>query len=114
MSGNRSREIIEREVPQMTEGKKVYRMLAVAPVDFPTEVELRVYPHDKETGLALRGSYHYAKHRSWEWVQSSVPLVPHAWAEVEQTLKAGNCAALGLGEYSVDIPDGATGPGIVQ
>ena len=98
----------------MPEDRKVYGMLAVAPVDFPNEVELRVYPHDKETGLATGGCYPYIEHRSWEWVRSYVPLVPCAWAEIEQNLKDGNCAALGLGEYSISLPDGTDGARIVQ
>jgi len=93
---------------------KVYGMLAVAPVDFPNDLELRVYPHDKETGLAFGGFYPNTEHRTWEWVRSHIPLVPYGWAEIEEGLKNGECAALGLGEYSMNLPDGADGPGIVH
>jgi len=93
---------------------KIYGMFAAAPVDFPNEVELRIYPHDKETSLASGGFYPYIEHRSWEWVRSRVPLVEYAWANIEQELRGGNCAALHLGEHSIDLPDGAEGPGILQ
>lgn len=93
---------------------KVYGMLAAAPIDFPNEVELRIYPHDKETGLEYGGFYPYTEHRSWQWMQSFIPLVPHAWAELEQRLRDGACIPLVLGEHSIDLPDGTEGPGIVQ
>jgi len=91
---------------------KVYGMLAAAPIDFPDEVELRVYPHDRETGLGYDGCYAYGEHRSWEWVRTFVPLVPHAWPEIEERLRGGECAALHLGEHTIDLPDGTEGPGI--
>ena len=98
----------------MAEEKKIYGMLAVAPINFPNEVEMRIYPHDKKTGLQYGGFYSYAEHKTWQWVRSFVPLVPHAWADIEMNVKDGKCAALGLGEYSIDLPDGMKGPGIIE
>jgi len=93
---------------------KVYGMLAAAPIDFPDEIELRVYPHDKETGLGYGGFYSYTERRSWQWMQSFIPLVPHAWADIEQKMMEGGCVPLGLGEHSIDLPDEVEGPGIVK
>jgi hypothetical protein len=46
-------------------------------------------------------------------MQSFIPLVPHAWPEIEQKLKEGACVPLVLGEHSMELPDAAEGPGIV-
>jgi hypothetical protein len=93
---------------------KVYGMLAAQAVNFPDEIELRVYPRDKQTGAPLPGCYPYLEHKSWSWMRRSMPLQPHGWPEIEQTLKDGGCAALALGEYPVSLPDGTDAPGIVQ
>jgi len=47
-------------------------------------------------------------------MQSFIPLVPHAWADIEQKLLEGACVPLGLGEHSIDLPDEVEGPGIVK
>ena len=91
---------------------RVYGMLVAAPIHFPNELELRVYPHDKATGLQFGGFYPYMERKSWQWVQSFVPLVASAWAEIEEQLKEGKSVALLLGEHSMDLPDGTIGPGV--
>jgi hypothetical protein len=90
-------------------------MLAVEPIDFPNNLELRVYPHDRETGLGLPGCYPYSDHKTWEWLRATAPIEAYAWAALEQNLREGKCVPLGiLGEHEIDLPDGADGPGIVR
>ena len=94
---------------------KVYGMLAVAPIDFPNDLEMRIYPHDRETGLQLTGCYPYSEHRTWEWLRSFTPLEPWAWAPLEENLRAGKTVPLGmLGEHPIELPDDAEGPGIIR
>ena len=94
---------------------KIYGMLAVAPIDFPNDLEMRIYPHDRETGLGLSGCYPYSEHRSWEWLRTFVPIEPYAWAALEQNLREGKCVPLGiLREHEINLADGSEGPGIEQ
>ena len=92
----------------------VYGKLVAVPIDFPNEVQLRVLPHDRETRLELRGSYPYIEHKSWRWLRETSPLMPHEWSVIEERLKNGLCAEVGFGEFSMDLPDGAEGPGIIR
>ncbi len=90
-------------------------MLVVASIDFPDDLELRVYPHDRETGLGFPGFYPYSVHQSWDWLRSTAPLESWSWATLEENLKAGKAVPLGLlGEHEIELPDGTVGPGIVQ
>ena len=85
----------------------VYGILAGSPIDFPREVQLRVYPHNRDTGEALGGCCSLLPHRSWDWIQAHIPIASYEWARLEEMLKQGQTVKLAPEprEHTLELPD---------
>jgi hypothetical protein len=90
--------------------REVRAMVAIRPINFPDELEIRFYP------LARKGSSTSAKffiknsHHTWDWVRNQYPVSKEAFEKVEGYLRAGELANLISGDMELDLPDDAEWP----
>ena len=75
----------------------------ILPVNFPNEVEIRVVPHSKKTGLAFDGSFPIKPHRSWAWVRQFYAVRTAHLDACEQVLSEGKPVTLVVGEFPVEF-----------
>ncbi len=85
-------------------------MIAVKPISFPDDLEVRVYPLSRKNDAWLGGFFPMTSHRTWDWVLRQYPLREEVFEDAKRHLEAGETANLVRGEMTIDLPEDAEWP----
>lgn len=88
----------------------VYGRLAIAPIQFPEEVELRVHAKDRKTSEPLGWFITVFPHRTWQWVCERFRLTDEEIAEAAGHLEAGAAWGIRDGIFNTPLDDGQVLP----
>ena len=80
---------------------RIYAGLVVSPINFPAELEIHIFPLNRETNQPLGGNFPMIEHHSLEWARNQYPLRE----EDERELRAGRRVIVFAGDVVGEFLD---------
>jgi hypothetical protein len=80
---------------------RIYAGLVVNPISFPVELEILIFPLNRESNQPLGGNFPMIEHHTLEWARNQYPLRE----EEEDQLRAGRRVNVFTGYVVGEFPD---------
>jgi hypothetical protein len=85
---------------------RIFGALVAKPINFPDDLEIRLFPVRRHDESQIGGSYPFEDHHSWDWVQRRYPVN----SEGEARIKAGESIQVFRGDVTTGFPEGSEFP----